>query len=112
MEVSTCGTNGLVSLLTYAFISVDTRCILSTDHQRFTAFDVFHSSTGHTGQWGKASKQQLEGTFGTSKEDDVVGQILNKGVSKTGSGFASKTGNKNDKNLSQGSGEVRVSGFR
>ncbi|CAE6417732.1 unnamed protein product [Rhizoctonia solani] len=76
------------------------------------SFDVFHSSTGHTGQWGKASKQQLEGTFGTSKEDDVVGQILNKGVSKTGSGFASKTGNKNDKNLSQGSGEVRVSGFR
>ncbi|KAF8759532.1 MutL C terminal dimerization domain [Rhizoctonia solani] len=52
-------------------------------------------------EWGKASKQQLEGTFGTSKEDDVVGQILNKGVSKTGSGFASKTGNKNDKNLSQ-----------
>ncbi|KAF8709529.1 MutL C terminal dimerization domain, partial [Rhizoctonia solani] len=65
------------------------------------SFTIFHSSTGHTGQWGEASKQQLEGTFGTSKEDDVVGQILNKGVSKTGSGFASKTGNKNDKNLSQ-----------
>ncbi|GAB1519852.1 hypothetical protein RhiTH_002923 [Rhizoctonia solani] len=75
------------------------------------AFDVFHSSTGHTGQWGKASKQQLEGTFGTSKEDDVVGQILNKGVSKTGSGFASKTGNKNDKNLSQVKSPVIKNGF-
>ncbi|CAE6394936.1 unnamed protein product [Rhizoctonia solani] len=68
------------------------------------SFDVFHSSTGHTGQWGKASKQQLEGVFGTSRDDDVVKQILDKGISKTGSGFASKTG---DTNMSQGSGEVR-----
>ena len=60
------------------------------------SFDVFHSSTGHTGQWGRASKQQLEGTFGTSKEDEAVKQVLDKGVAQTGSGFAHKWTDTND----------------
>ncbi|KAJ1308901.1 hypothetical protein OPQ81_004587 [Rhizoctonia solani] len=73
------------------------------------SFAVFHSSTGHTGQWGKASKQQLEGVFSTAREEEVVKQILDKGVSKTGKGFGLKPG---DTNLSQGSGEVRISSRR
>ncbi|CEL59792.1 hypothetical protein RSOLAG1IB_03726 [Rhizoctonia solani AG-1 IB] len=87
-------------------ISLDTSVALALI---VDSFDVFHSSTGHTGKWGKASKQQLESVFGTARDDEVVQQILNKGVSKTSSTFASKTG---DTNMSQGSGEVRVSGFR
>ncbi|CAE6439850.1 hypothetical protein LNV47_25020 [Paucibacter sp. DJ4R-1] len=71
------------------------------------SFNVFHSSTGHTGQWGKASKQQLESVFNTKHEEEAVKQILDKGVSKTGQGFASKVG---DTNLARGSGAVNVGG--
>jgi Shwachman-Bodian-Diamond syndrome (SBDS) protein len=43
------------------------------------AFDVFHSVQGNQGKLGKASKQQLENTFGTSRDDDVVKFMLEKG---------------------------------
>ncbi|CAE6492085.1 unnamed protein product [Rhizoctonia solani] len=72
------------------------------------SFDAFHSSSGHTGQWGKASKQQLEGAFGTSRDDDVVKQILDKGISKSSASFASKFG---DTNSARG-GDIRGDGSR
>ncbi|KAG8714260.1 hypothetical protein FRC08_012159 [Ceratobasidium sp. 394] len=71
------------------------------------SFDVFHSSTGHTGKLGKASKQQLESTFGTSRDDEVVKQILDKGVSKSSASFASNFG---DVNLARGSGDLSARG--
>ncbi|KAG9128270.1 hypothetical protein FRC07_001911 [Ceratobasidium sp. 392] len=71
------------------------------------AFDVFHSSTGHQGKLGKASKQQLESTFGTSRDDEVVKQILEKGTAKSGSGFASNFG---DTNIARGSGDISSRG--
>ncbi|CAE6459862.1 unnamed protein product [Rhizoctonia solani] len=70
------------------------------------SFDVFHSSTGHTGHWGKASNQQLQGTFESTKPEDAVKQILDKGVSKSGQGFGSKIG---DPNLSRGGKDARTS---
>jgi hypothetical protein len=35
-------------------------------------FEVFHSGQGNQGKLGKASKQQLENVFGSSKDDVVV----------------------------------------
>lgn len=69
------------------------------------SFEVFHSSTGHTGKWGRASKQQLESTFETSKDIDVVKIIVDKGVSRTSESFASKLG---DTNLARGSGNLNI----
>ncbi|CAE6371435.1 unnamed protein product [Rhizoctonia solani] len=69
------------------------------------SFTVFHSSTGHTGQWGRASKQQLEGIFGTEKEDVAVQKILEKGEMKSSASFASQVGLPN---LSRGGKDARV----
>ncbi|KAG9101362.1 hypothetical protein FRC06_003125 [Ceratobasidium sp. 370] len=79
------------------------------EHKKYKdgAFDVFHSSTGHTGKLGKASKQQLESTFGTSRGEEAIKQILDKGVAKTVEGFASKFG---DTNLARGSGDLSSRG--
>ena len=55
------------------------------------AFDVFHSGQGHQGKLGKASKQQLETIFGTSRDDDVIKFILEKGNIQ-GSGEISSSG--------------------
>ncbi|KAL0949230.1 hypothetical protein HGRIS_009309 [Hohenbuehelia grisea] len=43
------------------------------------SFQVFHSTTGHQGLLGQPSKQQLETVFETSKDDEVVKIILEKG---------------------------------
>ncbi|KAG5721736.1 hypothetical protein E4T56_gene17641, partial [Termitomyces sp. T112] len=43
------------------------------------SFDIFHSNQGHQGRLGQPSKQQLENDFGTSKDEEVVTQILQKG---------------------------------
>ena len=53
-----------------------------------TAFEVFHSNQGSQGRLGRPSKQQLETVFGTSNEDEVVKQILEKGELKAGEGFS------------------------
>ncbi|KAF8514844.1 hypothetical protein BU17DRAFT_94097 [Hysterangium stoloniferum] len=47
------------------------------------SFDVFHVGPGN-GKLGKASKQQLENVFGTSKNDDVVAFILENGILQNG----------------------------
>ncbi|KAF8607540.1 FYSH domain-containing protein [Ceratobasidium sp. AG-I] len=59
------------------------------------SFDVFHCSTGHTGKLGKASKQQLETAFGSSKDDKVIEFMLKNGERKSGN-FGSKYGDRND----------------
>ncbi|KAF9266347.1 DUF1960-domain-containing protein [Marasmius fiardii PR-910] len=48
------------------------------------SFSVFHSNQGAQGILGQASKQQLENTFGSSKDIDVVQKILESGKSQTG----------------------------
>lgn len=48
------------------------------------AFKVFVSSQGKQGHLGEASKQQLENTFGTSKDIDVTEKILKGGVAQAG----------------------------
>jgi len=76
-------------------------CALSLDCQRgsiwsFTlAFQVFFSEQGSQGLLGHASKQQLENTFGTSKDTEVVEQILNKGKSQSGDAIMTHTFVKN-----------------
>ncbi|KAG7097307.1 hypothetical protein E1B28_004669 [Marasmius oreades] len=49
------------------------------------SFAVFQSGQGSQGNLGQVSKQQLENTFGTSKDVDVVQIILQKGTSQPGS---------------------------
>ena len=44
------------------------------------ATDVFFSNQGSQGILGKPSKQQLENTFGTTNEMEIIGQILAKGT--------------------------------
>jgi len=51
------------------------------------SFDVFHSGQGSQGKLMRPSKQQLDAIFGTTKEDQVVEQILSKGELKAGEGF-------------------------
>ncbi|KAJ8086933.1 hypothetical protein PM082_005758 [Marasmius tenuissimus] len=60
-----------------------------------TAFQIFHTTQGTQGILGHASKQQLENTFGTSKDIDVVQQILEKGKSQTGTINTSNFGTTN-----------------
>ena len=52
-----------------------------------TAFEIYFSNQGNQGHLGRPSKQQLENVFGSSKEDDVVKFILEKGTLKAGEGF-------------------------
>ncbi|EMD40495.1 hypothetical protein CERSUDRAFT_111087 [Gelatoporia subvermispora B] len=51
------------------------------------SFQVLHSTQGSQGILGKPSKQQLENTFGTSKDVDVVMKILEAGEPQTAHGI-------------------------
>jgi ribosome maturation protein Sdo1 len=59
------------------------------------AYDVFFSSQGNQGTLGKASKQQLENTFGTSRDDDIAVFMLKNGVMQHAERIGEKTGNTN-----------------
>lgn len=59
-----------------------------TDICHHLAFEVFISSQGSQGILGQASKQQLENTFGTSKDIDVAEQLLKQGSLKSGDDFS------------------------
>ncbi|KAK4054763.1 hypothetical protein OIV83_000687 [Microbotryomycetes sp. JL201] len=48
------------------------------------SFEVFHSGQGAQGLLARPSKQQLDAVFGTTKEDEIVQQILEKGRMFTG----------------------------
>ena len=71
------------------------------------AFDVFWSNQGAQGILGRPSKQQLENVFGTSKDIDVVSQILEKGKEESGKGIRTGEGLTN---LTKGSLAVDTKG--
>jgi len=56
------------------------------------SFEIFHSCQGSQGYLGRPSKQQLETTFGKSKDIDVVKTMLEKGKEQSGEGFHSGHG--------------------
>lgn len=68
---------------------------------------MFWSNQGAQGLLGRPSKQQLENVFGTSKDVDVVGQILQKGKEETGKAIRTGTGSAN---LTKGSFTVDTKG--
>jgi hypothetical protein len=74
---------------------------------------VFHSGQGNQGILGKASKQTLDTVFGTSKDIDVVTQVLEKGKSQSGEGIAEYTFNTNQMRGSQidNRGGMRTTGI-
>ncbi|KAJ7780935.1 ribosome maturation protein [Mycena metata] len=55
------------------------------------SFDVFVSTQGAQGHLGKASNQQLDTVFGTTKDVDVVTKILKEGREQTTDGVSSST---------------------
>lgn len=71
------------------------------------AFDVFWSNQGAQGILGRPSKQQLENVFGTSKDVDVITEILNKGKQESGKGIRTGEGTTN---LTKGSFSVDTKG--
>ncbi|KAI0720345.1 ribosome maturation protein [Cerioporus squamosus] len=71
------------------------------------SFEIFWSNQGAQGLLGRPSKQQLENVFGTSKDVDVVKQILEKGKEESGKAIRSGDG---ASNLSKGSFAVDTKG--
>ena len=71
------------------------------------SFEVFVTGQGAQGVMGRASKQQLENVFGTSKDIDVVSQILEKGKEESGKGIRTGEGLTN---LTKGSLAVDTKG--
>ncbi|GAA6011901.1 hypothetical protein JCM8202_004192 [Rhodotorula sphaerocarpa] len=69
------------------------------------SFDVFHTGQGSQGIMQRASKQDLDTVFGTTKDDEIVEQILTKGQIKASEG-PDRFATKND----QRSGNFQVSG--
>ncbi|KAJ7780937.1 ribosome maturation protein [Mycena metata] len=55
------------------------------------SFDVFVSTQGAQGHLGKASNQQLDTVFGTSKDVDVVTKILKEGRTQGTDGVTSSS---------------------
>jgi len=53
------------------------------------SFQVFFSNQGNQGLLGKPSKQQLENTFGTSVDVDVIKLILSKGKEQASDALSS-----------------------
>ena len=56
------------------------------------AFQILHSTQGAQGILGHPSKQQLENEFGTSKDVEVVQQILEKGKVQSADGITTLRG--------------------
>ncbi|KAJ7044640.1 ribosome maturation protein [Mycena alexandri] len=73
------------------------------------SFDVFVSTQGAQGHLGKASNQQLDTVFGTTKDVDVVTKILKEGREQATDGVSGS--NYTGSNPSRG-GESRGSGPR
>ncbi len=72
-----------------------------------SAYEIFWSNQGAQGLLGRPSKQQLENAFGTSKDDEVIKQILEKGKEESGKGIRTGDG---ATNLSKGSAAVDTKG--
>jgi len=56
------------------------------------SFEIFHSSSQSSEGYLRPSKQQLENTFGTSKDIDVVQKLLERGKEQSAEGFHSREG--------------------
>ena len=69
---------------------------------------MFWSNQGAQGLLGRPSNQQLENVFGSSKDVDVVQQILTKGKEESGKGI--KSGTLGMTNLAKGSFAVDTKG--
>ncbi|KAG9040089.1 hypothetical protein FRB95_000018 [Tulasnella sp. JGI-2019a] len=76
---------------------------LLDDTLYYLAFDIFHSGQGAQGQMGKVSKQMLDTVFGTSKDDEAVKILLERGTYQEGASLSKNTG---DTNMGRGSGNV------
>jgi len=59
------------------------------------SFQIFFSNQGNQGYLGKPSKQQLENTFGSSNDVDVIKIMLEKGKEQSGEALAHGPGNMN-----------------
>jgi len=59
------------------------------------SFQVFFSNQGNQGLLGKPSKQQLENTFGSSTDTDVVKYMLEHGKEQVGDAISNGPGNTN-----------------
>ncbi|KAF8238975.1 hypothetical protein L208DRAFT_1150701, partial [Tricholoma matsutake] len=68
------------------------------------SFAIFHSSQGHQGFLGQPSNQQLDTDFGTTKGEEVVRVILEKGKKQASDSIAAT--NTTTTNKSRGSGSV------
>ncbi|THH29660.1 hypothetical protein EUX98_g4519 [Antrodiella citrinella] len=75
------------------------------------SFQVFFSNQGTQGILGQASNQQLDSTFGTHKDIDVVLQLLDKGTAQQSDSIASQSGSAAT-NLSKGSFSMDTRGAR
>ncbi|KAF9516878.1 hypothetical protein BS47DRAFT_1291880 [Hydnum rufescens UP504] len=60
------------------------------------SFDIFFTEQGNQGKLGKASKQQLDTVFGTTKEDEAVLKLLQLGTPKVGDALPKGFSSKND----------------
>ncbi|PLW16315.1 hypothetical protein PCASD_18720 [Puccinia coronata f. sp. avenae] len=60
------------------------------------SFDVFHTGQGAQGLLIRPSKQELENIFGSSKDDEVVTIVLEKGRLEVSDGHPLKFASKND----------------
>lgn len=60
------------------------------------SFDVFHTGQGAQGLLIRPSKQELENIFGSSKDDEVVTTVLEKGRLEVSDGHPLKFASKND----------------
>ena len=75
-------------------------------HTSPSAFDVFHSGQGNQGILGRASKQQLDTVFGTTKDDEVVAKILKDGQTRVGDKFDRELGSKLGRNAAIGGNTI------
>jgi ribosome maturation protein Sdo1 len=74
------------------------------------SFEIFFSGTGATGTLGKASKQQLDTVFGTSKDIDAVSKLLELGKLQKGDSISDNA--YGDGNKSRGTMQQGVNGGR
>ncbi|KAG6817882.1 hypothetical protein H0H87_001714 [Tephrocybe sp. NHM501043] len=73
------------------------------------SFSVYHSTQGHQGRLGQASKQQLDTDFNTNKDVDVITAILTKGKEQSSDSIGSL--NSVTTNMARGSQNLK-SGVR
>ncbi len=62
----------------------------------FAAFDIFYSEQGNQGYLGRASKQQLDTIFDTTKQDEAVKKVLELGKVKQGEALPKGWNGQND----------------